>query len=323
MAKKLISILGKILLILSIVFVVIKVKKLGIDFSAIQDIPRLMVVFFEALILSILGTFLLAYIWSDWIKALSEKEVSRKKALSIYGKSVIGKYLPGNVMHYVERNIFAADYGLSQKKITLSTVMEIISQVLSALIVSAILLPSFMWNRIYKAIEDRLYILAIIGIAGTVLFIVLLIIAIKRFHDSGDLFGAKPGTFLKTFIKAVVLSTVYILSGGLGMLFIAINVIGQLPAGSARLILSSYSAAWVCGFVIPGAPGGIGVREAILTVLLQSRFGTSLMFIVIFHRLITIIGDFCVYVISRFLLPLADRGSENTKSHPEKKINED
>ena len=67
---------------------------------------------------------------------------------------------------------------------------------------------------------------------------------------------------------------------------------------SMKHILSAFSMAWVCGFVIPGAPGGIGVREAVLTVLLESVMdGPVLAVILIVHRITGIAGDFIFYVV--------------------------
>ena len=82
------------------------------------------------------------------------------------------------------------------------------------------------------------------------------------------------------------------------MVFLWTYCSGSVPGiENIRLIVSSYAAAWVCGFVIPGAPGGIGIREAVLSILLGDITGGILMFMIIVHRLITIIGDFTVYLI--------------------------
>lgn len=69
----------------------------------------------------------------------------------------------------------------------------------------------------------------------------------------------------------------------------------------ALQLVAGYIIAWVLGFVVPGAPGGIGVREFVLTLLLGNVVGKELILTLsILHRLITIIGDFMAYVVRVF-----------------------
>lgn len=54
-----------------------------------------------------------------------------------------------------------------------------------------------------------------------------------------------------------------------------------------------FATAWVLGFITPGAPGGIGVRETILTSGLTPFIGASAaVSIAIVARIIAILGDF-------------------------------
>ena len=92
----------------------------------------------------------------------------------------------------------------------------------------------------------------------------------------------------KTFDRRAVLDDVSltVFSGEI------IGLVGTNGSGKTMLMRC------ICGFVIPGASGGIGIREAILSVLLDGLASESvIMFIIVAHRLITIIGDFTVYSI--------------------------
>jgi len=65
----------------------------------------------------------------------------------------------------------------------------------------------------------------------------------------------------------------------------------------AAQMMAAYVTAWVLGFIVPGAPGGIGVRELVLTLLLsQAAGGEQAAALGILHRVITVIGDFAAYV---------------------------
>jgi uncharacterized membrane protein YbhN (UPF0104 family) len=57
-------------------------------------------------------------------------------------------------------------------------------------------------------------------------------------------------------------------------------------------IVAACSAAWIAGFVIPGAPGGLGIRETVLVLLLSPRFGGETALIAaLLYRGVTLAGD--------------------------------
>ncbi len=284
-------------MILSVFFVGYKIYNLGFDISVVDDIPNLAIASVVAVILNILSTLVLAYAWGRWIAFFSSLKVNSLDAITIYGKSATGKYLPGNIMHYVERNLFASEYGLSQKKITFSTIMEIVVMILSGIVLSMMLLPA----SYVAGIEDTLgidlsYIGALIAV-GCVSFLIVVVIVFKRFNVKDLLKDYKPSSFMFTFAVAFLAGVGCLLFNGLGMYALWMGLEGNvLDVENLRTILSSYSAAWICGFVLPGAPGGIGVREAVLTALLDNVIeGPILVFLIIAHRIISIIGDFTFY----------------------------
>ncbi len=70
----------------------------------------------------------------------------------------------------------------------------------------------------------------------------------------------------------------------------------------ALLLTSSCIIAWVSGFILPGAPGGLGVREMVLTLLLaQSAGQEKIVAMGVLHRLITVLGDFLACLVRGWL----------------------
>jgi uncharacterized membrane protein YbhN (UPF0104 family) len=95
---------------------------------------------------------------------------------------------------------------------------------------------------------------------------------------------------------------------------------GLLLAGLSFAILvdapkaiSAYPIAWLAGFLLPGAPAGLGVREAaLLTLLDHSVSSGSLPAAIIFHRLITAAIDGLVAIVAYFAaLASIQRRAEN------------
>ena len=299
-AKTFIKIVGRILMILSVIFVIIKISRLGFDPSVVDDIPAYIGMCFLALALNVISTVVLALAWGRWISFFSASKVNRMNVITIYGRSSIGKYLPGNVMHYVERNLFAAEYGLSQKKIAVSSVMEIGIQVLAAVVISLILLPESYVRKIFVALNGGYRsIIILIFVAGLICLAAVALVLLHKVRVKEILRGYKLSAFFLTVVISIMLISASLLLNAFGITLVWTGLNASIyDPESLRLVISSYTAAWVCGFVIPGAPGGIGVREAILTLLLEEIVaGPILVFVIITHRLITIIGDFTVYAI--------------------------
>ncbi|TLY33094.1 MAG: DUF4175 domain-containing protein [Ignavibacteria bacterium] len=63
-----------------------------------------------------------------------------------------------------------------------------------------------------------------------------------------------------------------------------------------------FTLAWLLGFVMPGASGGIGVREAVIVGLFGSSLGTGVAAgLAIVLRLITVVGDLLTFTIASLL----------------------
>lgn len=64
-------------------------------------------------------------------------------------------------------------------------------------------------------------------------------------------------------------------------------------------IIAYYMLTWVVGFVVPGAPGGIGVREMIIVMLMNGIVGEEIILIAaLIHRCLSILGDIAAYIFS-------------------------
>ena len=66
--------------------------------------------------------------------------------------------------------------------------------------------------------------------------------------------------------------------------------------------LAALALAWVAGFVTPGSSAGIGVREAVLIVTLESHFGSQASALVALAlRLVTTCGDVLFFMLAATL----------------------
>jgi uncharacterized membrane protein YbhN (UPF0104 family) len=197
----------------------------------------------------------------------------------------IGKYLPGNIAHYVGRAAIAKDHGLSLTSSGISTGIEMLAGVLSAVIVAVV---AFLYDPAPVAFlrsEFPHLAFARLTPAPIVLAVVLAAVGIL-------IFG-------RVYSVRVLLSPMLCLT--LSFLLAALSFYSVVCAMTAGATLSSVTGifvlAWTVGFLVPGAPAGIGLREAILIGFLSPMIGSgNAVASAILHRLITAGTDSAVAV---------------------------
>jgi len=89
-------------------------------------------------------------------------------------------------------------------------------------------------------------------------------------------------------------------------------VLGQvvtLELGFA--IIGLYLLAWLAGFITPGAPSGLGIREVVMVMFLEDFVSiTVLTTAMVMHRVLTILGDFGSYTFAKVLYTRAKRRTD-------------
>lgn len=198
----------------------------------------------------------LASAWSSLARA--DEVLPSRQIDEIYARGVLAKYLPGSVFQYASRQVDGAAAGLAHNKLAKASAAEI-----------ALHLPASM-------------IAAGFGIALTVLPVTTLACGL------GALFVA-----LRTrdsVMRAGTLQFCAFLCFGA-----AAAVVGAalLPASaSLGLFAGLFLLSWLAGFLVPVAPGGLGVREAALIALAGTQFpDASLLASVLTLRIASVFGD--------------------------------
>ena len=293
--KRCIKPIGKVLSILSIIFVIYSVYKLGFDFDSITDIKTFVVIVIFGVTVKIFSVILAGSAWSDWLKLFAvNKNFNRKEAIKAYSKANIGKYLPGNVMHYVERNLFATGLGLSQKRIALGSAAEIVGQLLSAFIMGFIMAYAYFLRAVNEIFKGKNVIYIVVIFVLLVIAFICMAVFRKKIMNFVREFGAKA--FVKTFFVTLIKYILSLWLLGFIMVVLYGYMGGHINSVNFKIIIAGYIIAWVLGFVTPGASGGIGVRELVIILLLKEVVGEELILTLsVIHRLITIVGDFLLY----------------------------
>ena len=248
-----------------------------------------------------------ALLFKRTLNALTGKDVGFH-AVVCYIESTLYKYLPGNVMHYVGRNRIAEEGIAGYKEINLTTVLEIIMSIVAAGGLSLLLSG----RQMYRYLADR-------GLIHTSLMLLVLCIAILFAVVFIYLFNKKGRDFTKKYVNRTTISSCCVMGLTYCVTNFAFNFCYTvlLQALGADISLAQYPSiigcclgAWLIGYLMPGAPGGIGVREAMLNILLADKAPLwAISSAGILTRISQIVGELLAFVIIMVIW----------KSHPQSK----
>lgn len=295
--KKNIKLVGNIISILSLFFIALAIRELDVNFNFITNLPLFLAVTGVCIAIKSFTVFVMATAWADWLQFFGKCKFNPKLAICAYVKANIGKYLPGNVMHYVERNLFASELGISQKKMAVSSIIEVMGLTGIALLLSVLISFQYLKELFHQILGERYYFVPMIITICIIAALSILWIFHTKIKNLISDYSIKA--FFCTFLIAIVKYAMALVGLGSIMAIIYTYMGGVFNWYTIILIISGYIIAWVVGFLIPGASGGIGVRELAITFLLGPLIGTEMVLTLsIIHRLITVIGDFVSYLIS-------------------------
>jgi len=188
----------------------------------------------------------------------------------------IGKYLPGNIAHYVGRGALASQHGVTLQSSGISTAIELVSAISAMVIVATLGL----------LVDPR----PIAWLPDISISTVIVVVTVLAGMVTGWVWLARRGTPPGILAGPTICLAVSLSLSGVSIyaLFLALGFTGP-PLAAA---ISSFALAWGVGFLVPGAPAGLGVREATLLALLSPLTGaTPAVAIAIVHRVITALID--------------------------------
>ncbi len=200
--------------------------------------------------------------------------------------SQIGKYVPGNVAHFLGRFVLAEQDGVSIKTCGAATLLEV-ALVLSTgvLVVAAMFLvdPAF-FTQITGGVDWG-------SVSGITLAVIGLIITCGVVGSSVLYrFSGKTGISTRSLARVSALYILNFATLGLSLWFVG-SVIGGDTIPLTQTI-AVFSVAWVLGFIMPGAPGGIGVRDGVIALGMELHLGPGAgLGIAVAHRVLSVVGD--------------------------------
>jgi glycosyltransferase 2 family protein len=246
------------------------------------------------LTLALIVTFF-AHVWSGlvWVQLLKsfKQPVATKWSLQLYLITNIAKYLPGNVGHFYGRISAIYKAGGSLSIASLSVLLEPLLMAAAAFLITVLassigLIKMGFYPWLWK-VNLIIFPIVLIGIHPKVLNPFLRFISRLKNKEKSSTVEIEqyPAIYLLGEIG-------FLLLRGTGFI-LTWMALSSLDFRQIPILFSVFSFAWLMGLIVPGAPGGIGIFEAIAIALLsQQHFpkGIILSAIALF-RIISILAE--------------------------------
>ena len=216
--------------------------------------------------------------------------LSPREAHVVYGRALVAKYIPGSVAQVVGRQGLATARGVPALAALLSTAHEAGALLASASIVA---LPAALAYRAHAPLAALPLVLAVVGA------VVVPAVMARRSR------GVEGRSWRQ-------LALAHALQGGYFCVFFALPVVlatavsGWPGAADAARLVGITAVAWAAGFVTPGPPAGLGVREVVFVALAGHAVEPAhAVLLAALVRLVTILGDLLFFT-TALTLPQRD-----------------
>lgn len=224
--------------------------------------------------------------WVTTLRAVVSDPVPTREGLLSYTKTQIAKYVPGNVLHFVGRHMYLKHLGFAHRPVAFAAVLEVVGQLIAA--VAAIGLAFALLGGGGIADWDQSDIILIVGSVVVALGVAALGLIWRGYRHL-----IRPA--------GIVLSraTLFMLLQGLSFAVVLYAVSGAFIALAIPVAIF----AWLVGFVTPGAPGGVAVREAIIINLLAvAALSDDALIAALLFRVVTTVGDLALFVFGNVVI---------------------
>jgi len=293
---------GLMLVVASLVYLGVQLLTFREQIAAWKADYRSLVLLGISMFVYALANFAHFFSWQKILVGLSERTES---LLIIFARSQLGKYLPGNVLHIAGRHILARDLGYNHGALLLSTLYEFAGLLTAS---GSVLAFSVYWYAsLYLGSGHFIF----IGVAAV--FALPLVYALHYFKPVfvKKFFAGRESPQVLDVSACCIVCTFYLMffvGGGISLVLVAMAVAPENFLSQPLFFFGAFALAWIIGFITPGAPSGIGVREAVLLYLLQPVVGgAEAALTATFLRLVTICGDLLFWLMAEKYAVLAAR----------------
>lgn len=213
-------------------------------------------------------------VWHTLLRGVGHP-LALSRCLTIYLLAQFAKYLPGNVAHHIGRVVMARRAGVPGT-ITIQTML--VEMAWSASIAAGIALVG-VYTLMGEEASGALSVLTLAALLCVSLFLPSAFVwsinhlapkLLSRLTHGVSL--RVPG--VRTMVKASLLFLLSFLTVGL-LLDVHARFIFDVSESRLLVLTTIFAVVWIAGYITPGAPAGLGVREAMMVSLVSPIYGPA------------------------------------------------
>jgi len=276
----------------------------GKDLSALLD-SRVLVATVCLTLLYTLSILTTALAWARLLRAMHQP-AGLARLLPILATTQFGKYLPGNVAQHIGRIALARGMGVQMSPALLSVAYELLLALVASAHIGALTLlwapPAALLQLQITQYRVPLLIVVTVGALAALLLAPRIAIWVTRLRNAApkEVIAAPtrlhldPATIGSCY--ALYASSFVMIGYGLWLVAGSLTPAGVLVPGPVFFI-GAFASSWILGFVAPGAPAGLGIREAMLSAWLSGVLPpVEVVLLVVALRIATTLGDLINFI---------------------------
>ena len=217
--------------------------------------------------------------------------------IALLATTQLAKYVPGNIAQHASRAALAIRGGVTARILLVTVAQETVLAMAASLSVGFLMLA--VSGRTVAQLPESSHLV----VAWSVPVVFTIVISLASVRLPPDSLADSPNRILRlvghmgglpgarvAFPAFAAYALNYVLIG-IGLWMVG-HVAGLPEALALPLVTASFALAWLLGFLAPGAPAGLGVREGIMVMLLSGAASNEhLLAFVLLARLVTMLGD--------------------------------
>lgn len=233
----------------------------------------------SAILLFLMVMVIGGFAWNIALRAAGEPP-RLMRAIATVILSQFAKYVPGNVAHIIGRVALARHYGFAVSRVMVAMTFEVGWNIVAAIIIAGLALL-IEGPLLFAGLPELSLEFIAVALAAALAIPVVSAWVLGRWRPAPL---ARMMKDVDVTIPGVAATLACVILYGLGFLLagLALDMLARGPLGVAEshlaLLTGVFAFAWIAGYVTPGAPGGLGVREAILVAGLGPVYGPGVAF---------------------------------------------
>jgi glycosyltransferase 2 family protein len=233
---------------------------------------------------------LLVLVWAAVLGAFAPGCIGAKDAYVLYAVTQIMKYIPSNVVHFIGRHVALRRRGVSHLALV-STVFGEAAILVCGACLSILAFQAEVLSAVYGRFVrgEQLPIFVAVGLTLSLCAILMWL----RGAGTGRRIWTDTHRRLVPRLVVALAAAAAFFASTTFLISMASRLLLDDPAGfETAAVAAALAGAWVVGFIVPGASAGIGVREAVVILLLSPAVGAAnAAVIAAIYRIVTAGGD--------------------------------